>query len=280
MNSNIESLIQKIKKELGLLLSISLGIFLFVLFFQPFIFESSDFNNRLIIIAGLGTIVFLLMILMRIVIPQLLSSGKSEDERIMLPSYLIGFAIFILNTVAFEFYLRYVGLVSITFFVTVKVVLISMAPPLILGLYDKLDILKGENELLIKEMKIKKKQIEGYEEDVNNKTIEFISENNTDNLNLVIGEIAFIRSADNYVEIVYKEGDSFKKKLIRNTLRNIEVQVKQYSCFLRCHRTCIVNASHIEKLVRGINNHFLKVRGFDEDIPVSRQYLLKIQEAL
>jgi DNA-binding LytR/AlgR family response regulator len=82
------------------------------------------------------------------------------------------------------------------------------------------------------------------------------------------------------VEIVYKEGESCKKKLIRNTLRNIETQIKQYTNFIRCHRTCIVNVHFIERLDRDSNNHWLIIRGFDETIPVSRQFLLKVKEAL
>ena len=80
--------------------------------------------------------------------------------------------------------------------------------------------------------------------------------------------------------ILNKEGDNYKKKLIRNTLKNIELQIKQYSNFLRCHRICIVNLHYIEKLVRYNNNHWLSIKGFEEPVPVSRQYLLKIKEAL
>ena len=93
-----------------------------------------------------------------------------------------------------------------------------------------------QNESANREKKTVQKQIEKYEEDYLNKSVEFISENITENFSLLIAEVVLIRSADNYVEIVYKEGDTFKKKLIRNTMKNIEQQIKQYSNFLRCHR--------------------------------------------
>jgi DNA-binding LytR/AlgR family response regulator len=137
-----------------------------------------------------------------------------------------------------------------------------------------------QNESLISERRIIQKQIEKYEEDNHNKSIEFISETRTENLTLLIAEVLFIQSADNYVEIAYLDGDNFKKKLIRNTLKNIELQIKQYSNFIRCHRTCIVNMHYIEKLNQDYSSHWLTIKGYNEKIPVSRQYLLKLREAL
>jgi len=173
-----------------------------------------------------------------------------------------------------------VGSVSISFFLIVKVVLICFAPPVVLTLYDANKELIKQNESLISERKIIQKQIEKYEEDNLNKTIEFISETSTENLSLLIAEVIFIQSADNYVEIAYMDGDNLKKKLIRNTLKNIELQVKQYSNFIRCHRTCIVNMHYIEKLNQDYSSHWITIKGCDEKIPVSRQYLLKLREAL
>ncbi len=280
MNNKLEQLVEDVKKELRILLSISFGVFLFVLFFRPFPFIGFDINNSLLFVGGLGTIVFVIMVLIRITIPRILRTKKQESQMLLLPSYLNGFIILALSSVAFVFYLRYVGLVSITFFITFRVVLICLAPPVSLGIYDLINELKQQNEILIIEKKIIQKQVEKYEENALNKSIEFISENNSENFSLLISDVVLIKSADNYVEIVFKEGEIFKKKLIRNTLKNIEVQIKQYSNFLRCHRICIVNLHYIERLNRSNNNHWLTVKGFDEQVPVSRQYLLKLKEAL
>ena len=147
-----------------------------------------------------------------------------------------------------------------------------------LRLSGKIKDLKQQNETLVIEKKLIQKQIEHYEEDSLNKSIELVSENINENLKLKIADVALIKSADNYVEIVYKEEDDFKKKLLRNTLKNIELQIKPYTNFMRCHRICIVNSHYIEKLHRTYNNHWLSIKGYDEQIPVSRQYLLKVKE--
>ena len=280
MNNKVDQLIDDLKQELGLLLSISFGVFLFVLFFQPFTFDGFDFNNRLLFVAGLGAIVFVIMVVIRIVIPWIFRKNDQESKVLVLPSYFNAFIILVLSSIAFEFYLRYVGMVHITFFITIKVILVCLAMVLILNFYDLVDELKQQNELLIIEKRSIQRQIGKYEDDLLNKSIDFISENNSENFSVLISEVVVIKSADNYVEIIYKEGNNYKKKLIRNTLRNIELLLKPYSNFIRCHRICIVNLHYIEKLIRSNNNHWLIIKSYGEQIPVSRQYLLRLKEAL
>jgi DNA-binding LytR/AlgR family response regulator len=82
------------------------------------------------------------------------------------------------------------------------------------------------------------------------------------------------------VEIAYSEDANIRKKLIRNTLKNIEIQLKQYSNFIRCHRTYIVNVHYIEKLHHDFSSHWITIKGYPEKIPVSRQYLQKLREIL
>ena len=65
MNKKLEQILFLIKEDRKLFLSISFGVFLFVLFFQPFLIDHVDFNNMLLIVAGLGGIVFLFMVMVR-----------------------------------------------------------------------------------------------------------------------------------------------------------------------------------------------------------------------
>jgi len=281
VNRKIDKLIQNLKNELGLFLSISLGVFLFVLFFQPFPLSNLDFNNGLVFVAGFGGIVLLVLIIIRTLLSWIIEvNGILNDNGRLIPPFLKGVLILIICAVSFEFYLRYVGSVRINFPISFKVFLICLAPPVILSLYDRINELLLQNNSLILEKKIVQKQVEKYEEDYLNKSVEFISENINENFTLLIAEVVFIRSADNYVEIVYKENEIFKKKLIRNTLKSIEQQIRQYSNFIRCHRICIVNLHFIDKLVRINDSNWLQIKGFDEQLPVSRQYLLKLREAL
>lgn len=278
LNQRLNRLIKLFKGNLKFSLSITLGIFLFILFFQPFSLDRFDFNNRLLFVAGFVGIIFLLMILVQTTLQTLIRDKYSKKDDVLLYSYAGSFLILVLSSVAITFYLRYVGWVDITFFVVFKVVLICLIAPVIHNIYENFQDLKYQNESLISEKQNIMKEIERYEEDYLNQSIEFISEYNADHLNLQVADILMIRSADNYVEIVYREGLLTKKKLIRNTMKNIEQQLKPFSNFVRCHRMSIINSFHIEKLNQKFNVYLLKIKNFEEPIPVSRQYLLRIKE--
>jgi DNA-binding LytR/AlgR family response regulator len=212
---------------------------------------------------------------------SLFSANKDmNDSPVYFSTGLFGFIIFLSATIAFTFYLRYVGGVGISFYMMAKIILLCLVPPIVIKLHDAYTKLKKQNELLLQERKIYEGKIEQFEEELLNKTIEFYSDTNSESLKFQIAEIAFVKSADNYVEIVFKEGETLKKRLLRNTLKNIELQLKQYTSFIRCHRICIVNKHYIEKLNKNFSNYSLTIKGFPELIPVSRQYLFKLRESV
>ncbi len=272
--------VKLLNRQITILSGISFGVFLFILFFQPFPLEKFDFNNTLLFVAGFAGIVFVFMFLLRVIVPWIIRKNDREGEETIMNSNLEGFFILVLCSVAFAFYLRYVGSVHITFYIIFKVILICFAVSAALKIYDVNKGVIRQNESLVSERRVIQKQIEKYEEDNLNKSIELISETSSGNLTLLVAEIIFVQSADNYVEIAYVEGDNLKKTLIRNTLKNIELQIKPYSNFIRCHRSCIVNMHFIEKLHQDYSSHWITIKGYQEKIPVSRQYLLKLKEAL
>jgi DNA-binding LytR/AlgR family response regulator len=268
-----------LKQELGLYLKITFGIFLFVLFFQPFPLDKFNFNDRLIFVAGLAGIHFVLMLLVRVVLHPLIATIIKEDEETIIPFYIGSFIFLALSSVAFAFYLKFVGSISITFYVMFKVIFICAAPPVVLRLNEVISALTFQNESLQIDKGVILRQVKKYEEDYLNKSIVFLSDNGNESLDLPIADVAFIKSADNYVEVFFNENDRIIKKLLRNTLKNIENQLKSYSSFVRCHRICIVNTHYIEKLNRN-HNHWIAIKGYEGKIPVSRQYLLKIKEVI
>lgn len=280
MKIKLTQFIYSFKEDLKLLLSISFGIFLFILFFQPFELEQFDFNNRLLIVAGLALIIFLFLVLVRFFVHLLIQKYEQRNPESGLSSFLGGFIILSLSSVAIAFYLRYVGHINISFYTMIKIILICLAPPVIVNCYDTIQELKRQNVLYIQEKEKIPGSVEKPNKELITKHIELNSENNAENLNLLISEIVFVKSADNYVEVVYKENDIFRKKLLRNTLKNIEHQLKPHSIFMRCHRICIVNVNYIEKLNRNYGNHWLTLKGYEERIPVSLQYVMKLKEAL
>ncbi|MBN1415862.1 MAG: LytTR family transcriptional regulator [Bacteroidales bacterium] len=270
----------EMKHDLKVLFSISLGIFLFVLFFQPFELNHLAFNNKLLFIAGLGAITFLVMSLFHIVLPliwpKFFKAGYWENE----PVYLISILILVFSSAAFAFYLRYVGSIELSLYIMFKIVVICIAPVVVLQIYDKNQSLRHQVYLLHENLTKLRTLLGKYEKDQVSGSVEIFAENKSEKIEIRIADLVFIRSADNYIEIVYLENEQFKKKLIRNTLRNIEDILSFYPVFIRCHRTCIVNKNFVEKMVHHYTVHKIIIKGYNGEVPVSRQYLLQVKEAI
>jgi len=280
MKKIANQLIQLLNDELLLFLSISFGIFLFVLSFQPFPHDEFDFYYRLLFKLGLGAIVFLFMFLVRILYPCLMGRVTQRQNEITISSFASGIVIWVLSSLAFICYLKYVGFVSISGSIVYKVVLISLVPPVVLFVYDRVRKLTLKNESLVVEKEKIQRQFSKNEEDYQDLSIDFVSGVNGGRLSFLLGKILFIKSANNYVEVHYLNEDKIEKKLVRNTLTNIELQVEPYSGLIRCHRTCIVNTQHIEKFNGNCNDRTLTIAGYNKQIPVSRRYYLQVKEAL
>lgn len=215
MDKGINKIILLLKEEMGLLLSISFGVFLFILFFQPFTIQVFDFNNRLLYVGGFGAIVFLTMALSKISFHWIINHYEN-----LFPSYLSSLITWALPTVAFAFYLRFVGGVSITFFIVFKMVLICLAPTAILRIHTYLKETKAENLLLKQELNNYNKPLLTKNKEEEKPTVQFLSENHAERLLLDLSHLLYIKSANNYVEFVYLHNEKIKRKLLRNTLKN------------------------------------------------------------
>jgi len=266
-----------LKQNLKVILGISLGLFLFILFFQPLELNTTDFNNMLLIIAGFGGITFVFLVLALIIapsiLPRLFKSGKWNFNR----EIILNTCIWALNSVAFTFYTRYVVQTNITFHSVFIIVLLCLLQVIILIIVNRFEILKIKLQYALNPEK--KPDIISAEENEPEK-IEFVSENKSERIIILLNEIIMLRSADNYVEIFWKKEGEITKKLIRQTLQNTEYQLTNYPQIIRCHRTCLFNTNWASKLNIYPQGYKLKLKDIDEEIPVSRQYILKVKEAL
>jgi len=111
-------------------------------------------------------------------------------------------------------------------------------------------------------------------------SIVFTSESQSEKLRLKAGSLILLKAAENYVEIHFRDEEKVYKKLLRTTLKNVENITKQYSFLIRCHRNCIINISYVEQLRRTSQGFRLIMKNYDEDVAVSRQYILFVRNAL
>lgn len=86
-------------------------------------------------------------------------------------------------------------------------------------------------------------------------------------------QIICIEAMQNYVHIYFDEGEEISKKIIRNTISDIEQALEQTN-ILRSHRSFLVNTSKIEAVsgnAQGLKLEINPSPGFW--IPVSRKYI-------
>jgi hypothetical protein len=268
------------KEDVGELIVSSVSVFLFILFFQPFPLEFQVFNDRLLYVTGFGVITFILSYLNFKIFPVLIPVLFKTDESESGPPFFSGFIYLALMITAFCFYVRYVGNTQLSIYILLKLALICIFPLLILMVIQKNKLQEGIIRILREQNKFYQSELEQTDKTRKQKTVDIFSANRSEKLSVRNSDIMFIRSADNYIEVTYLEEDTVQKKLLRNTLKNIEIELDEFGSFIRCHRTAIINTGYIEKLIRRYSGYALKISNIDEKIPVSRQYLMQIKNVV
>ena len=277
---HINNFLHLTREYFKIYLGIAISIFLFILFFQPFIVDKFEFENRLLFIAGFGLIVIILMIIAQIIFqPSLL---KDEDERrsstIQVPLYFL--FLIVSGSLAFIFYIRYVGQSPIHFITVIKAIVIAISLPVTFFLKYTMTSYQVRLKSRSHENRLLQEQLQQFTDNYTEKHIEIISDNGTDNLRLKVSDIVYVKSADNYVEVAYHDQAEIKKTMLRNTLRNVEQQLMEFNNFIRTHRSSIVNIQHVEKLNKNFSTYWLSLVNTKETIPVSRQYLLAVKDLI
>ena len=97
---------------------------------------------------------------------------------------------------------------------------------------------------------------------------------------LLLKDLLFLKSADNYVEVNYIEGDRLAKKLVRNTLKKLETKLIELPV-IRCHRSFMVHLTNISLVKKSPSGFELKMNGpCGEMIPVSKSYISELKKRI
>jgi hypothetical protein len=83
-------------------------------------------------------------------------------------------------------------------------------------------------------------------------------------------QFIYAESESNYVNFYIWKDDKLKKEVIRNSISNIEKQFADFPFMVRTHRAYIVNISKIIQKKGNVLGYRLKLKGVDQEIPVSR----------
>jgi hypothetical protein len=129
--------------------------------------------------------------------------------------------------------------------------------------------------ILIVYYKNQREEIEELKINVNKPTekrlIVFKDENGKIKFSVLAADLLLLESTDNYVSVFYILQNKVQRKLLRNSLKNMEEMLKE-NAIIRCHRSFMVNPVNVEFMQKDGKKLNIKIKQFDRTIPVSEKY--------
>ena len=105
------------------------------------------------------------------------------------------------------------------------------------------------------------------------KIINFFDEKDELQLSLRLDHIYFLESAENYVNIYYRNKENTERFILRSSLKKQQEKLEKYH-FLRCHRSYLVNFDNILLLRKDKDGPYLDFGVANlPQIPISKTYL-------
>ena len=264
-----------LKHNTKIIFFISVGVFVFLFLFQPLQIDELATRDKYFLVIGLGIITFLSLSLNLLILPSLF------------PKILNGLAwnikkeilwdLWILFTVSVGYFLYYkaLGIMEFGFSMIIKLILIAIVPISVLITFNRNRLLrshlKSANEL---NLKLKENK------SIPNKLVHFMSDYKKDNLSIKVSLIMFIRSANNYIEVFWKEGQAVKSQMVRCSLTKAEEILNDNKFIFKCHRSFMVNINYIDKIEGSSQGYRLYFEQVDFPVPVSKNYVHKLRELI
>jgi hypothetical protein len=264
-----------LKHNTKIIFFISVGVFGFLFLFQPLQIDALATQDKYFLAIGLGVITFLSLSLNLLILPSLFSrilNGSSWNVKKE-----ILWDLWILFTVGFGYFLYYkaLGIMAFGFSMIVKMILIAIVPTSVLIVFNRNRLLRSHLKLA-NELNQKLKEHKSIPE----KLVHFVSDYQKDNLSIKVSLLLFVRSANNYIEVFWKEGQLVKSQMVRCSLLKAEEILKDDKFIFKCHRSYLANINYIDKIEGSSQGYRLYFENVDFPVPVSKNYAEKLKELI
>lgn len=258
------------------ILPISIFIGLFMIVFQPFGLREAEHQYQMLILSGYGIVTFLVLLFNLFLLPAVFQGPFEESRWTVLKQiawlawilFTIGLGNLGYSLLIFNFQASFWQLFFIFQLFTLAVGIIPVVTVTVIEQNYLLKKYAKEALMLDQRAKPLIDQDAGA-----GKTIQFLADNNKDTLSIPVADILFIESSGNYIKIHEMKGLGISSHLLRCTMKRAEQQIHKEKSLFRCHRAFIVNMDKIEKIKGNSQGYRLKLEGYDDEIPVSRNFL-------
>ncbi len=157
----------------------------------------------------------------------------------------------------------------------IKLILIAIVPTSVMIVLNRHRLLRSHLKTA-NELNLKLKE----NKSIQDKFVHFLSDYQKDNLSIKVSLILFIRSANNYIEVFWKEGQAVNSQMVRYSLIKAEEILKEYKFIFKCHRSYLANINYIDKIEGSSQGYRLFFEKVDFPIPVSKIYVSKLKELI
>ncbi|MBN1790968.1 MAG: LytTR family transcriptional regulator [Bacteroidales bacterium] len=264
-----------LKHNTRVIFFISIGVFVFLWLFQPFDISSLPVRQKYYLLAGFGFVTFLALSLNLLIIPSLFPTKFSSAVWNIKKDILWNSWTLFTILGGYFLFTEWLGVMKFNFYTVIKLVLTAILPisVLIIVNYNRMLRIhvKTANEL---NRKLKEhKQVE-------DRIIYFVSDYQKDSLAIKASTLILIRSANNYIEVFWKEGDVVRNQMVRCSMISAEEIVKEFKFIFKSHRSFVVNINYIERFEGNSQGYKLYFDNVNFAIPVSKTSVDKLKELI
>lgn len=255
-------------------LIMSFFVFAFLIIFRPF--GLSNEPNAVLFCAGYGLTCFVVMFVLNVIVIPLLPGFFDENnwlvwKEIVWVTINVSFiglanALYSAWTLKLDFTLELVGTFQ---FYTVAVALL----PIVLSVLTNYSRLRSKYERYSDNLS---KDVVGHSSNVQ----EFAISSGSEHLSLSTESFLFAKSSDNYLEVVYHDGDNLKRDVLRKTLKSASDDLEEFEHIFQVHRSYLVNLERVSRFsgnAQGLKLHFEVT---DTVVPVSRNLTNALKDRL
>jgi len=255
---------------LNVISAISLTIVFILVVFQPFGTSNFDHPNKLWILMGYGFVTFISGLIFYLLI-YTITSDKRLDRWSVSDEVLFLFGIILICQIGSYLYWAgmFVGRLDWSqFLYFFKIAtLISLVPVTVYLLF----IYQRYKE--VKFVSGSKIAIENSQPEKEEQHLTIYGAGKNEKIIVAPQNLFLVKSEDNYVILFLRENGKIIKRMMRNTLSDIEQQIG--ASFFRCHRSFIINPTKIVEIEGNITNTKIGLTDIDTKIPVSRSMVEK-----
>ena len=266
---------EDLKHNSKLIFFISVGVPLFLLLLQPFDISLLPKRDKYYLIIGFGVITFLSLSLNLLFIPSLFPKKFTTLKWNVKKEIFWNLWILFTILTGYFFYCKTLGILKFDFNMEIKLILTAIIPISALIIINQNRMFRSRAKFadeINKKLKDNKLRLE--------EIIYFNSDYQKDSLAIKVSLLLFIRSANNYIEVFWKEGDSFKNQMVRCSMAYAEELLKEHKFIIKCHRSFIVNINYIDRFEGNLQGYKLYFEKIDFPIPVSKNFAGNLQELI